>query len=81
MENHVIVGADVSNDFGEAPPTKQGFYICPDRDFREWWLTHLKRSSLWPDAFIPVKRAIQGHLESPRLWEKHIDKILCDYGL
>ena len=30
MENHVIVGADVSNAFGEAPPPKQGFYIRPD---------------------------------------------------
>jgi hypothetical protein len=28
-----------------------------------------------------VQRAIQGHPEAPRLWEKHINKILCELGL
>jgi hypothetical protein len=27
-ENLIIFGADVSNAFAEAPPPKQGFYIC-----------------------------------------------------
>jgi hypothetical protein len=31
-------GGDVSNAFAEAPPPKQGFYIQPDRAFREWWV-------------------------------------------
>ena len=30
---------------------------------------------------IPVLSAMQGHPESPRLWEKHADKILRDIGL
>ena len=34
-ENLIIVGADVSNAFAEAPPPKQGFYIHPNRAFRE----------------------------------------------
>jgi hypothetical protein len=34
-ENLLIYGADVSNAFAEAPPPKQGFYIHPDRAFRE----------------------------------------------
>jgi hypothetical protein len=29
-ENLLIYGADVSNAFSEAPPTKQGFFIHPD---------------------------------------------------
>ena len=41
----------------------------------------LKRPPLRPDAVIPVKRAMQGHPESPCFWEKHIDKILRDCGL
>jgi hypothetical protein len=35
-ENLLIYGTDVSNAFAEAPPPKQGFYIYPDRAFREW---------------------------------------------
>jgi hypothetical protein len=30
---------------------------------------------------IPVLGAMQGHPESPHLWEKHIDRILRDIGL
>ena len=34
-ENLLIYGADVSNAFAEAPPPKLGFYIYPDRVFKE----------------------------------------------
>ena len=34
-----------------------------------------------PGAVIPVLSAMQGHPESPRLWEKHADLILRDIGL
>jgi len=30
---------------------------------------------------IPVLSAMQGHPESPRLWEKHADAILRELGL
>jgi hypothetical protein len=36
-ENLLIIGADVSNVFAEAPPPKQSFFICPDHAFMEWW--------------------------------------------
>ncbi len=35
-----------------------------------------------PDGYvIPVLSAMQGHPESPRLWEKHANSILCEIGL
>ena len=77
----MVFGADVSNTFAEAPPPKKGFYIYPDRAFHEWWTNHLKRPPLDPDQVIPVLSAMQGHRESPRLWEKHADSILRDVGL
>ena len=80
-ENLLIFGADVSNAFAEAPPPKQGFYIYPDRAFIEWWETHKRFPPLAPGAVIPVLSAMQGHPESPRLWEKHADLILRDIGL
>jgi hypothetical protein len=75
VENLLVFGSDVSNAFGEAPPPKQGFFIRPDKAFHGWWKS--KGRSPIPDGYIvPVQAAMQGHPESPRLWEKHIDKIL-----
>jgi hypothetical protein len=79
-ENLLVFGADVSNAFGEAPPPKQGFYIRPDTAFREWYKAHY--NSDIPDGWvIPVLAAMQGHPESPRLWEKHCNRILKKIGL
>jgi hypothetical protein len=80
-ENLIILGADVSNAFAEAPPPKQGFYIFPDRAFREWWVNHKHNPPLADGEVIPILSAMQGHPESPRLWEKHADAILRDIGL
>jgi hypothetical protein len=76
-----MYGADVSNAFAEAPPPKQGFYIRPDKAFREWWTLHKKRPPLPPGYVIPIQSAMQGHPESPRLWEKHANSILRLLGL
>ena len=80
-ENLLVFGADVSNAFAEAPPPKQPFFIRPDRAFHEWWVKHLKRDKIPDGHMIPVLSAMQGHPESPRLWEKHADKILRMIGL
>ena len=80
-ENLLIYGAEVSNAFAKAPPPKQGFYIYPDRAFNDWWVHHLLRPPLEPGQVIPILSAMQGHPESPRLWEKHADSILQDIGM
>jgi hypothetical protein len=80
-ENLLIYGADVSNAFAEAPPPKQGFYIYPDQAFKEWWVHHKKQPPLEDGMVIPILSAMQGHPESPRLWEKHADAILQELGL
>ena len=80
-ENLLIYCADVSNAFAEAPPPKQGFYIHPDRAFREWWVHHKQRPPILEGDVIPILSAMQGHPESPRLWEKHADVILRECGL
>ncbi len=77
----LIYGADVSNAFAEAPPPKQGFYIYPDKAFHDWWVHHKKQPPLKDGQVIPILSAMQGHPESPRLWEKHADSILRDVGL
>ncbi len=80
-KNLLVFGANVSNAFAEAPPLKQGFFIRPDRAFHEWWVNHKKLPPIPPGHVIPVLSAMQGHPESPCLWEKHADKILCEIGL
>jgi hypothetical protein len=80
-ENLLIFGADVSNAFAEAPPPKQPFFIRLDHAFHEWWVNHLKQDPIPQGHMIPVLSAMQGHPESPRLWEKHADKILREIRL
>jgi hypothetical protein len=75
-ENLLIFGSDVCNAFAEAPPPKQGFYIRPDCAFNKWWVNYKGNPPIPPGHVIPVLSAMQGHLESPRLWEKHADAIL-----
>jgi hypothetical protein len=76
----LVFGADVSNAFGEAPPPKQGFFIRPDKPFRDWFLSRYGKHI--PEGWVvPVLAAMQGHPESPRLWEKHCDSILKKIGL
>eukprot|EP00804_Cyclotella_cryptica_P013246 CCRYP_007032-RA/>CCRYP_007032-RA protein AED:0.39 eAED:0.39 QI:0/0/0/0.5/1/1/2/0/451 len=74
-ENMLIFGADVCDAFSEAPAPKQGFYIQPGRTFCEWWV-YLGDPPIKEGYVIPVKRAMQGHPESPRLWEKWCDKMI-----
>jgi hypothetical protein len=77
----LVFNTNVSNTFAGAPPPKQPFFIQPDKAFHEWWVNHLKRDPILQGHIIPVLLAIQGHLESPHLWEKHADKILREIGL
>jgi hypothetical protein len=80
-KNLLIFGSDVCNAFAEAPLPKQGFHIRPDRAFHKWWENHLRRPPIPPGHVIPILLAMQGHPESPRLWEKHANAILRELGL
>jgi len=77
----MVYGADVMNAFAEAPPPVHPLFMQIDDAFREWWTDHLHQVPIPSNCtVVQVKDAIQGHPESPRLWEKHIDRILRDIG-
>jgi hypothetical protein len=80
-ENLLVFGSDVCNAFAKAPPPKQRFFIRPDCAFNKWWVQHKKRPPIPPGHVIPVLSAMQGHPESPGLWEKHANAILRELGL
>ena len=78
-KNKIIFGADAANAFAEAPPPKSRLWLKVDNAYRNWW-KHKHKEDLDPDSYVECFHAIQGHPESPRLWQLHIDKILSDLG-
>lgn len=71
----IVVDADTSNAFAEAPAPVAPLYVVVDQQFRDWWRS--KGHGDIPKGYdIPVKHALQGHPESPQLWAKAIDDII-----
>ena len=80
IHNYIVVGTDASDAFAEAPHPKAPLYVYLDKPFREWW-QHKGYSALHPSHNVMrVKKALQGHPESPRLWANLIDNITNDLG-
>ena len=75
IHDMIVVGADVSNAFTEAPPPKAPLYVIVDQQFREWWATQ-GRGDISLGWVMTVQHALQGHPESPRLWAIMIDQII-----
>lgn len=75
-EGLIAMGADAGNAFAEAPPPVQPFFMIIDDQFAEWW-TESEGQPPIPEGYVlPVQQALQGHPESPRLWEHHIHHII-----
>jgi hypothetical protein len=74
----VVIGADVLNAFAEAKmPADDEFYIEIDDNFRDWWVNYKNRKPIPEGCWVfKVNFALQGHPRAPRLWEKHVHKIL-----
>ena len=77
----VVIGADASNAFAEAPPQKAPLYVVVYHQYREWWRSK-GRGDIPLGHVMKVQCALQGHPEYPRLWSKLIDKVIqTDVGL
>ena len=79
LKNKVVYGADMSNAFAEAPAPKAPLYLKVDAAYKNWWYKKTGEQ-LDGDYYVKVQHAIQGHPESPRLWQLFIDKILTEIG-
>ena len=76
---NVVIGADASNAFAEAPAPVAPLYMKLDQQFHSWWKS--KGRPPIPNGYgVKVHKAIQGHPESPRLWASLINKIIVDIG-
>ena len=77
LKNLEIYGCDCSNAFAEAPAPKAPLFLRIDQQYREWWEEHKGNSPLPSKSlYVKVNHAIQGHPESPRLWQEFINNIL-----
>ena len=79
VKGKLVFGSDAVNAFAEAPPPKSPVYLKTDEAYRNWY-NHKYNVTLSPSTYVRVFQAIQGHPESPRLWQKHIDSILSKIG-
>ena len=53
----IVVGADASNAFAEAPPPKAPLYVVVDQQFREWWAS-LGNDDIPLGWVLPVQHAL-----------------------
>jgi hypothetical protein len=65
LKTYSFFGANVSNAFAEAPPPKQGFYICPDKAFNEWWIQHKQRPPSHLGMSFPSSQQCKATLNHP----------------
>jgi hypothetical protein len=76
--NLICKGYDVGNSFAEVLAPTSPFFMKPDAQLRQWWEEHLGKDPIPEGYVIPVQKALQGHPESPRLWDKYISKTITE---
>ena len=82
INNYIVLGSDASNAFAEAPPPKAPLYVRIDDNYKRWYKHKFPSRPPLPDDYVlRVKKALQGHPESPRLWATLIDTLLKKLNL
>jgi hypothetical protein len=79
--NWISYGADATNAFAYSPPPEGIVFTRVDVQYVEWY--HAKfpdRPRITTDFLLPVQHALQGHPESPRLWEMFVSEKLGEKG-
>jgi hypothetical protein len=71
----VVYGGDAKDAFAHSPPPNIPTFVAIDDAYFEWFLLRFG-IRLNRDYVLPVCHALQGHPESGRLWEAHINAIL-----
>ena len=80
-ESMYVVGSDATNAFAEALSPVAELYVLIDEQYRQWWNHHKERPPIKKGMVLLVCHTIQGHPESPRLWQHHIDKFFPEIKL
>ena len=75
--NYKLYAGDAKDAYAHSPPPETPTYVALDSPFVDWYKWKFGKS-IDPNHVLPVQHALQGHPESGRLWEEHINKILSD---
>ena len=79
--NWIAYGADATNAFAYSPPPKgELVYMEVDDQYALWYNVRHPNTPIDTNFVLPVQHALQGHPESPRLWEGHINAKLHEMG-
>ena len=78
MESFLVSFADTVNAFQQSPPPSIPCYLEIDDAYASWYLKRFGKTLDRRKQVIPVERALQGHPEASRLWERMIVGILVD---
>ena len=70
-----IYGGDAKDAYAHSPPPENPTYVSIDDAYAEWY-EHRFNKKVDRSHVLPVLHALQGHPESGRLWEQHINSIL-----
>ena len=73
--NLKVYGGDAKDAFAHSPGPEMPTYLAIDDAYAEWHESTTSKP-LDRSKVLPIQRALQGHPESGRLWELHINKIL-----
>ena len=80
-QGYRVYGGDATDAFAHSPPPDSPTFVAIDDAYAEWYEDKYKKK-LDRSLVLPVLHALQGHPESGRLWEEHINAILLseDFG-
>ena len=78
-QNLKIYGGDAKDAYGHSPGPEIPTFMSIDDAYAEWYEEKYGKK-LDRRMVLPVRKALQGHPESGRLWEAHITGILKKIG-
>jgi hypothetical protein len=70
-----IYGGDAQDAYAHSPPPEEPTFVSIDDAYAEWY-EHRFNKKVDRSFVLPVLHALQGHPESGRLYEEHINSIL-----
>ena len=75
---HKLYAGDAKDAYAHSPAPETPTFVSIDGPYADWYKWKFGKT-IDTNHVLPVQHALQGHPESGRLWEEHINKILgCD---
>ena len=72
LTNKIVYRSDASNAFAETPAPKAPLYLRIDQAYKDWYKKKYDKEVPDTHSYVRVQHVIQGHPESPRLWQNFL---------